>query len=199
MRDIPKAILAVKQSLNLNASHIPSWHLLALLLSSQKEYERALSICAVGMKESDWDLAHTDGYTASQLDGEEYLALRLTQAVLHDQVYGPESALEPQEALFGLYARIFAPEPSSSGESLYDIQNIRRRDQSEVDLTLPPPVVGRPRAGSILSTRSRNGTGSDIAPNGSNSNTLGKKATLMFNLLGQPRFSIVPDKQARTK
>ncbi|KAG0261688.1 hypothetical protein BG011_000784 [Mortierella polycephala] len=174
MRDIARATLAVKESLSLNTTHIPSWHLLALLLSSQKEYERALDICAVGLKESDWDLAQTDAFSASQAEGEEYLAFRLTQAVLHDKIYGAEAALEPQEALFGLYTKVFAPEPNSMGDSMYDIRNIRRRDQSEVDLTSSIAVTGRPRAGSILSVRSRNGTGSDAgqAPNGSNSNTL---------------------------
>ncbi|KAG0014581.1 hypothetical protein BGZ81_000368 [Podila clonocystis] len=161
MREVTKAILAVKQSLSLESSHIPSWHLLALLLSAQKEFDRALSICAVGLKESEWDLPQTDGLTASQLDGEEYLGLRITQAALHDKIHGAESALEPQEALFALYTKIFAPEPASVGDSLYDIQNIRRRDQSDVELGSSSTIVGRPRAGSILSVRSRSGA-SDI-------------------------------------
>ncbi|KAF9212984.1 hypothetical protein BGZ59_006073 [Podila verticillata] len=172
MREVTKAILAVKQSLSLESSHIPSWHLLALLLSAQKEFDRALSICAVGLKESEWDLPQTDGLTASQLDGEEYLALRITQAALHDKIHGAESALEPQEALFALYTKVFAPEPASIGDSLYDIQNIRRRDQSDIELGSSSTIVGRPRAGSILSVRSRSGA-SDIghglaAHNGSN-------------------------------
>lgn len=172
MREVTKAILAVKQSLSLESSHIPSWHLLALLLSAQKEFDRALSICAVGLKESEWDLPQTDGFTASQLDAEEYLSLRITQAALHDKIHGAESALEPQEALFALYTKVFAPEPASVGDSLYDIQNIRRRDQSDIELGSSSTIVGRPRAGSILSVRSRSGA-SDIghglaAHNGSN-------------------------------
>lgn len=172
MREVTKAILAVKQSLSLESAHVPSWHLLALLLSAQKEFDRALSICAVGLKESEWDLPQTDGLTASQLDGEEYLALRITQAALHDKIHGAESALEPQEALFALYTKVFAPEPASVGDSLYDIQNIRRRDQSDIELGSSATIVGRPRAGSILSVRSRSGA-SDIghglaAHNGSN-------------------------------
>ncbi|KAG0199014.1 hypothetical protein BGX28_007623 [Mortierella sp. GBA30] len=164
MREISKATEAIKQSLSLNPSHIPSWHLLALLLSSQKDNARALDVCAVGLKESEWDVTQTDGFSASQLDGEDYLAFRITQAVLIDQVNGPEAALEPQEALFVLYTKVFAPEPSSIGESLYDIQNIRRREQSDTEIASispTPPVVGRPRAGSILSVRSR-GAASDI-------------------------------------
>ncbi|KAF9964788.1 hypothetical protein BGZ70_005939 [Mortierella alpina] len=163
MKEISRATEAVKQSLNLNSAHLPSWHLLALLLSSQKDYKRALDICTVGLKESEWDLVQTDGSSASQLDGEDYLALRITQAVLHDQVHGLEAALEPQEALFVLYTKVFAPEPSSVGESVFDIQNIRRRDQSDVEINAisPPPVVGRPRAGSILSVRSKSGA-SDV-------------------------------------
>ncbi|KAG0331758.1 hypothetical protein BG004_001516 [Podila humilis] len=161
MREVAKAILAVKQSLSFESSHIPSWHLLALLLSAQKEFERALNICHVGLKESEWDFPHTDGFTASQLDGEDYLALRITQAALQDKINGAEFALEPQEALFALYTKVFAPEPSSIGDSLYDIQNIRRRDQSDIELGSSSTIVGRPRAGSILSVRSRSGV-SDI-------------------------------------
>ncbi|KAF9101372.1 hypothetical protein BGX27_011502 [Mortierella sp. AM989] len=160
MREVPKAILAVKESLGINPSHIPSWHLLALLLSSQKDYERALNICAVGLRESEWDNPLTDGFSASQIDGEDYLAFRVTQTVLYDQVNGPESALELQEALFGLYNKVFAAEPGSVGESLYDIQSIRRSDS---DIVPGSTVVGRPRASSILSVRSRNGTGSDFS------------------------------------
>jgi len=180
MREISRAITAVKQSLSANASHLPSWHLLALLLSSQKDYERALNICSVGLKESDWDLPHTDALSCSQLEGEDYLALRITQAALQDQVHGTESALELQEALFVLYTKVFAPEPGSAGESLYDIQNIRRRDQSDVELGSTSTVTGRPRAGSILSVRSKSGL-SDITPSlANNGSTLGKTETLWW-------------------
>ncbi|KAG0041652.1 hypothetical protein BGZ83_001493 [Gryganskiella cystojenkinii] len=175
MREIPRAITTVKQSLSINSSHIPSWHLLALLLSAQKDYERALNICSVGLKESDWDIASTDALSCSQLEGEDYLAFRITQAALHDQVHGVESALELQEALFVLYTKVFAPEPGSAGESLYDIQNIRRRDQSDVELVVggngsTSTIVGRPRAGSILSVRSKSGAsdiGQSLTNNGS--------------------------------
>ncbi|KAG0233561.1 hypothetical protein BGW42_007396 [Actinomortierella wolfii] len=163
-REIPAAIAAVKQALGLNASHIPSWHLLILLLSAQKDYDKALELCAVGLKESEWDKPDTDGLVASQLEGEEYLALRITQAILHDQVYGPEAALELHEGLFHLYTKVFAPEPSSLGESLYDIQNIRQHDQSDIELGSTLTVPGRRRAGSILSVRSRNG-GSEVGLN----------------------------------
>lgn len=184
MREIPKAILAVKQSLSINPSHVPSWHLLALLLSSQKDHEKALSICAVGLKESVWDLGQMDDVSSSDMDGEEYLALCITQAVLHDQVHGPEAALEHQGALFSLYSRVFSTDLSSMGESLYDIQSIRRRNHSNTELASTPAVTGRPRAGSTVSARSRNGGGPDIglAPNGgyTNSGNLGKNCYSFF-------------------
>lgn len=183
MREIPKAILAVKQSLSINPSHVPSWHLLALLLSSQKDHEKALSICAVGLKESVWDLGQMDDISSSDLDGEEYLALCITQAVLHDQVHGPEAALEHHGALFSLYSKVFSTDLSSMGESLYDTQTIRRRNQSNTNLTSSSTVTGRPRAGSTVS--SRNGGGPDIGlvPNGGymNNSSLGKDcSTCLF-------------------
>ncbi|KAF9998695.1 hypothetical protein BGZ79_007636 [Entomortierella chlamydospora] len=167
MREVPRAILSVKQSLGINPSHIPSWHLLVLLLSSQKDYERALDICSVGLRESEWDNPQTDGFTASQIDGEDYLALRVTQIALQDQINGPESSLELQEALFGLYNKVFATEPSALIENMYDVQSIRRRETTDSEVPSGSTVTGRPRASSILSSRSKAGTGSDIsqAPN----------------------------------
>ncbi|KAF9583966.1 hypothetical protein BGW38_007984, partial [Lunasporangiospora selenospora] len=175
-RDIPKAILAVKQSLNFNASHIPSWHLLTLLLSSQKDYERALNVCAVGLKESEWDLPNLDEFTASRQEGEEYLSLRITQMALQNQLYGPEAALEQQEVLFSLYTKVFAADPNAQGESVYDVRTISRGSHSELELTANGTIVmsGRPRASSVLSSRSRNGGGSDIGTMtaGGSNNTL---------------------------
>ncbi|KAF9979156.1 hypothetical protein BGZ73_005324 [Actinomortierella ambigua] len=194
-REIPAALAAVKQALGLNASHVPSWHLLVLLLSAQKDYDKALELCGVGLRESDWDKPETDGLVASQLEGEEYLALRITQAILHDQVYGAEAALELHEALFHLYTKIFAPEPSSLGESLYDIQSIRQQqqqqfqmDQSEIELgsTLTVPAGGgRRRAGSILSVRSKNG-GSEVGLN-SNGTGTGMAGSVTNNTLDVPK------------
>jgi hypothetical protein len=183
MREIPKAILATKQSLSINPSHVPSWHLLVLLLSSQKDHEKALSICSAGLRESVWDQGQTDDASTSGLDGEEYMALRITQATLHDKVHGPESALEHQGALFSLYSRVFATDPSTMSESLYAVQPIRRQSQSQTEIAPTPVVTGRPRANSSLSVKSRNGDRSDLvsSSNGSylNASTLGKQLVHM--------------------
>ncbi|KAF9371360.1 hypothetical protein CPB97_002017, partial [Podila verticillata] len=156
MRETSRAIASVKQSLALQTAHIPSWHLLVLLLSAQKDFIRALDVCAVGLKESEWNLPQADLFSAAQVDGDEYLALRITQVQLLDRLYGPEAALEPQEALFALYTKVFATNPSTLDDGLDDIQRFRRRDQSE-DL-VSSSAAGRPRAGSILTVRSRRGS-----------------------------------------
>ena len=156
MRETSRAIASVKQSLALQTAHIPSWHLLTLLLSAQKNFTRALDVCAVGLKESEWDLPQTDLFSAAQIDGDEYLALRITQVQLLDRLYGPEATLEPQEALFALYTKVFATDPSTLDDGLDDIQSVRRRDQSE-DL-VSSLAAGRPRAGSMLTVRSRRGS-----------------------------------------
>ncbi|KAG0339198.1 hypothetical protein BG004_006924 [Podila humilis] len=178
MREIARAIQSVKLSLSLNATHIPSWHLLTLLVSSQKDYARALEICAVGLKESEWDLPQTDLFTASHVDGDDYLSLRITQVQLLDQVHGPEAALEPQEALFALYTKVFATDPSSLGEGLYESQLIgqqqsRRRRQDTVDGsefgtgTVGPGTLNRQRtSGSMLSIRSRRSSDAGPQSNG---------------------------------
>ncbi|KAG0013488.1 hypothetical protein BGZ81_000997 [Podila clonocystis] len=155
MRETSRAITSVKQSLALHTAHIPSWHLLALLLSAKKDFIRALDVCAVGLKESLWDLPETDLISAAQVDGDEYLALRITQVQLLDQVHGPEATLEPQEALFALYTKVFAPDPSTLDDGRDNIQSVRRRDQCE---DMVSSAAGRPRAGSILTVRSRRGS-----------------------------------------
>ena len=42
----------VNKALLLNSGHIPSWNLLALLVSARKELDQSLNICDVGWKET---------------------------------------------------------------------------------------------------------------------------------------------------
>lgn len=45
------AILRVKESLQHNRAYAPSWNLLALLFSARKEFDQALKVCEIGVKE----------------------------------------------------------------------------------------------------------------------------------------------------
>lgn len=45
------AILRVKESLQHNRAYAPSWNLLALLFSARKDFDQALRVCEIGVKE----------------------------------------------------------------------------------------------------------------------------------------------------
>ncbi|KAJ2887880.1 hypothetical protein GGI21_006804, partial [Coemansia aciculifera] len=53
-RDILAATASVKQAVALDPKRIEAWHLLALLLTSRKDYIKAQQICDVALRQSEW-------------------------------------------------------------------------------------------------------------------------------------------------
>jgi tetratricopeptide (TPR) repeat protein len=100
-RSIEKSISALSQALHLNKLHIPSIHLLTLLLTALEDYEKALQTC------------HTvklDGAEQLSLDDAvALLELQLTYLRIVEVVSGRDLALEVQKGIFKLYHRIFGP------------------------------------------------------------------------------------------
>ncbi|CAJ0644372.1 10956_t:CDS:10 [Entrophospora sp. SA101] len=121
-RDIGQAIESVKQALALDGTNIPCWHLLVLLLSSQKDIQGALKASEIGAKESDWETTDStvDFNTLAAIgnnDGEEFLSFKLTQNVLQELANGSETAIQNFDKLFTLFGRVF---PDYSLVSYYD-------------------------------------------------------------------------------
>ncbi|KAK9765547.1 hypothetical protein K7432_006033 [Basidiobolus ranarum] len=145
-REIAPAIETIKQALELDPSHIPSWHLLTLLLSSQKEYEAALKICEVGLSESEWDLSegvteYPPSFTANRLEGEEFWALKLTQAALSEVLYGTEHSLHQYGSLFYLYGKIFGESSANGSTSDFgSTTSLRKKDIDDLSLQTDPNV-----------------------------------------------------------
>ncbi|KAI8057796.1 hypothetical protein BDF22DRAFT_662404 [Syncephalis plumigaleata] len=127
-RNLAQALVSVKQSLQLDASRVRAWHLLALLMSANKDLEGALRVCQVGIETSEWEVQE-DGNGEKQgsaIEGEDVLALMATRAALEDALYGPEKALTHMNSLFVLYGRVFAGDGGGSAAS--EINTTVRRD-----------------------------------------------------------------------
>ena len=50
--NLQNALIYARQAIKLNKYHVPSWHILALLLSSLKDYSAALQVCKIGFSTS---------------------------------------------------------------------------------------------------------------------------------------------------
>ncbi|KAJ3296469.1 hypothetical protein HK104_001562 [Borealophlyctis nickersoniae] len=133
--EIADAIAAVNKSLQLKSNHIPSWNLLALLVSSRKELDQALKVCDMGWKEcigtvvrarqptvivpfaivpEEGSRAPTppelEGFTWDLVesgDKEDLMNLKLTQLTIETTKFGPKAGLETLQFLFVLYRKLF--------------------------------------------------------------------------------------------
>lgn len=121
MRNVAAAVQAVRAGIDLDPGHAPSWHLLVLLITAQKDYEAALKLCDVALDEVDTEdeMAAPNGDASSSSNinlssastrgetGETVLKLRMTRALLVEALHGPEEALQTQQALFALFSQVF--------------------------------------------------------------------------------------------
>ncbi|RKP27826.1 hypothetical protein SYNPS1DRAFT_20757 [Syncephalis pseudoplumigaleata] len=127
-RNLAQALVSVKQSLQHDSTRVRAWHLLALLMSANKDLEGALRVCQVGIETSEWEV-QADGSGEKQgtaMDGEDVLALMATRVALEDALYGPEKSLAHMNSLFVLYGRVFAGDGGGSAAS--EINSTVRRD-----------------------------------------------------------------------
>jgi tetratricopeptide (TPR) repeat protein len=105
-RNLERSISSLSQALHLDKSHIPSIHLLTLVLTSLKDYEKALQTC------------HTlkfDGIDNLDVeDAEALMEMQLSYLRIVEVISGRELALEVQKGVFKLYNRLFGPVLSST-------------------------------------------------------------------------------------
>jgi len=178
-RNIEKSISALSQALRLNKSHIPSIHLLTLLLTSLEDYEKALQTCHT------IKFDHIDNLEVD--DAVALMELQLTYLNIVEAVSGRDLALEVQKGVFKLYNRLFGPVKATAGyiktEAEADLdqrasmadQSLRRtkssinpdkrhthsksslpeKESMESKLSLQAPVTGVGRTRSLLKRRPR--------------------------------------------
>lgn len=115
-RDTEHGIEAIVKSLQLNASHIPSWHLLALALSSPKIRDskpgaliKALESCDAGLRvplDSVWATDEDLGWQPNYERFVERLELQVTRAILLSKIEGYDSALSALQDAFAAFASL---------------------------------------------------------------------------------------------
>ncbi|KAJ3187273.1 hypothetical protein HK101_009382 [Irineochytrium annulatum] len=119
--EIPEAINILNQSILHNPAHGPAWNLLSLLLTSRKDYSKALEVCDVGWKEivsgcirpAGSDAANSEEeiqFSWESVDTEvkeELINLKLTQLMIEVQKLGARAALESLHSLFVLFRKLF--------------------------------------------------------------------------------------------
>ncbi|KAJ3018766.1 UNVERIFIED_CONTAM: hypothetical protein HDU68_010991 [Siphonaria sp. JEL0065] len=122
MGEVSDAVMAIQESLTLNSSNVASWNLLALLLTSLRQYAQAYEVCDAGWKEG-VDSAPVKASVADiSVDGSEGIViwesvpvkvkedlfnLKLTQLAVVAKLHGPKAALEALQPLFSLFSRMF--------------------------------------------------------------------------------------------
>ena len=170
-RNLEKSIAALSHALRLKKSHIPSIHLLALVLTALGDYEKALQTC------------HTVKFDqVSDLPLDHAIALmeiQLTYLRIVEMVSGKDLAVEVQKGVFTLYNRIFGPVKQASGyikketdleqraepqlrrtrsnvpERALDPKASLGRESMESKLSLQVPTKRLPRTRSLLKRRPR--------------------------------------------
>ncbi|KAJ3398148.1 hypothetical protein CcCBS67573_g08892 [Chytriomyces confervae] len=124
MGEIPAAIQAIQESLQISSTSVSSWHLLSLLLSSLRRYEQASDVCEAGWKEAlevapsvvaISDESSDDSEAIIVWDSipvrvkEDLFNLKLTQLSIMRKMEGPKAALEALQPLFSLFSQMFTP------------------------------------------------------------------------------------------
>ncbi|KAL9556166.1 hypothetical protein MBANPS3_001996 [Mucor bainieri] len=111
MRDSVQAMQMATRALQLNAQHLPSWHLLALLCTCpavSDSQAQALKTCEMALAEA--TLMARDSWVDYSDDILQQVLLQMTHTLLVERVHGADAALASQEALFQLFGKIVVPE-----------------------------------------------------------------------------------------
>jgi tetratricopeptide (TPR) repeat protein len=106
-RNLEKSITALSHALRLKKSHVPSIHLLALVLTAVQDYEKALQTCHTVKFDQVNDLQLDDAVALMEM--------QLTYLRIVEMVSGKDLALEVQKGVFTLYNRIFGPVKPATG------------------------------------------------------------------------------------
>ncbi|KAG0797788.1 hypothetical protein G6F22_004619 [Rhizopus arrhizus] len=172
MHDIGQAIQSITRALQVNSSHLPSWHLLTLIVSCpvQGDFKQALKTCEIGLQQIELKDDHDES--------EQFMLFQMTRTWLLYALNGPESALTSSEILFSSFGKIAViPEASQSGchdmvlsgsfGNLSELQGQRRNNNRERssssaskenssksnELTAPSLRTGRARSASNLASK----------------------------------------------
>lgn len=120
MRDIHAAIQACTQAIQYYPSHLPSWHLLALLCTCpvKGSFQQALNTCELALCQVTIP-QNTVDYSDKVA---QQISLKMTQTLLVEHLQGAEPALALQSNLFQMFGKIVVPEliPDDSNQMLHE-------------------------------------------------------------------------------
>ena len=130
-RNLDKSLSSLSQALHLNKSHIPSIHLLTLVLTSLKDFEKALQICHT------LKFDHLDNLNIE--DSVALMEMQLSYLRIVEVVSGRELALEVQKGIFKLYNRLFGPVLPSA-------EHVKRSVDLDQRATMPDQSLRRTKS-----------------------------------------------------
>ncbi|KAJ3115541.1 hypothetical protein HK100_001312 [Physocladia obscura] len=126
MGQIADAVASIQESLNLDPTNISSWNLLALLLTSVRQYDEALEVCEagwrIGVDNINGKLSN-EASTKIKIEDEliivwdsvpvkvkeDLFNLKLTQLSIITKFSGSKSGLDALQPLFSLFSQMFNP------------------------------------------------------------------------------------------
>lgn len=138
MQEIPKALASGRRALELEPASLDAWHLIVLLLTSQKDYNGALHLAEEALSQADSDeaadahipatgapsaltqLASYDYPPTERERGASYVRLLATHNMLIELTEGVQSALEDQQELFRAFQARFPTSLVPAGEKAQD-------------------------------------------------------------------------------
>ncbi|KAI8147176.1 hypothetical protein BJV82DRAFT_665280 [Fennellomyces sp. T-0311] len=118
-RNLYDATASISRSIQLNQTHLPSWHLLALIHSCQENKEtQALQTLETGLQQSKlqeysnitlapvWSFTDEKTVALYATVAESHLAMAMTEVQLLEKLEGPEAVLDLYTDLFSMYAKL---------------------------------------------------------------------------------------------
>jgi tetratricopeptide (TPR) repeat protein len=162
-RDLDKAILSLSHGLHLNKTHIPSIHLLVLILTALGDYEKALQTCHTITLDNIHDLNVDDAIAMMEM--------QLTYLRIVEAVSGRDLALEVQKGVFKLYNRLFKTAIAKTPEY------VKKTTSTESKANTSDHSLRRVR--SDLNTEKQNPNSNSLAPH-SNRDSLESKLSLQI-------------------
>jgi tetratricopeptide (TPR) repeat protein len=123
-RNLEKSITALSHALHLNKLHVPSIHLLTLVLTALDDYEKALQTCHTIKFE------HIKNLNIE--DAAALMEMQLTYLRLVEVVSGKDLALEVQKGVFKLYSRLFGHRSNLS--------HTKKETDLNQPVTIPEPI-----------------------------------------------------------
>lgn len=108
---IPKALEAVRRGLIVDSDNYTSWHLLALLLASLSDYDKALHAI-----NNTINMVSKRKQELTPLEKRCFLQVKVSQVAIYEAVHGIDRALELIAEVFVLFGELF-PESASSQDN----------------------------------------------------------------------------------